>query len=263
MFGTADDETIRGLRAQLIGPCHESGLQNGWLKPAFHLPVTVQACFGKRRQQWKTQQGCVSLCTHIIDTQRWQTNYSFRLSISTFCILFANSPLSPSCVLGKHKMKWVHQLCFWLSPAVHLPPLFWFRCFQIGFLTPLPSLPSYFFESFEAAFRAVVGVPGLCYLTCVQPYLLWNIPRVHKATCLIPSLRGQWHLLHCMHGRSCICEALSFPGGWGEYRSEYDLAIKDLRTDWVDKRMTGYFGVTWTVRELKKAAKPGRDVRGR
>ena len=69
---------------------------------------------------------CVSLCTHIIDSQRWQTNYSFRLNASLLCILFANSPLFPSCVLEKHKTKCVHRLCFWLSPAVCLSPLFFF-----------------------------------------------------------------------------------------------------------------------------------------
>ena len=70
--------------------------------------------------------GGISLCTHIIDSQRWQTNYSFRLNASLLCILFANSPLFPSCVLEKHKTKWVHRLCFWLSPALCLSPLFFF-----------------------------------------------------------------------------------------------------------------------------------------
>lgn len=72
------------------------------------------------------QEECVSLCTHIIDSQRWQTNYSFRLNASLLCILFANSPLFPSCVLEKHKTKWVHRLCFWWSPALCLSPLFFF-----------------------------------------------------------------------------------------------------------------------------------------
>ena len=76
------------------------------------------------------QEECISLCTHIIDSQRWQTNYSFRLNASLLCILFANSPLFPSCVQEKHKTKWVHRLCFWLSPALCLSPppfFFWLR----------------------------------------------------------------------------------------------------------------------------------------
>lgn len=72
------------------------------------------------------QEECVSLCTHIIDSQRWQTNYSFRLNASLLCILFANSPLFPFCVLEKRKTKWVHRLCFWWSPALCLSPLFFF-----------------------------------------------------------------------------------------------------------------------------------------
>lgn len=125
------------------------GLTKWLLKPACHLPFILEAHFRKRRQRQKRkplQQECISLCMHIIDAQHWQTNYSFRLSISSFCILFANSQLFPSCVLEKHQTKWVRQLCFYLSPAVHLSPFFWFYFFQVGFLIPLPSPPSCFFN---------------------------------------------------------------------------------------------------------------------
>lgn len=45
----ADDEAIRGLRAQLIGTCHESGFQGGWLKPAFHCLLLLKPILERRQ----------------------------------------------------------------------------------------------------------------------------------------------------------------------------------------------------------------------
>lgn len=148
MFGTVDDKTIHGFTAQLIGPCLESVLPHDSLLSYFHWPSIIQAHFGKRRQRGKRkflQQECISLCTHIIDTQRhWQTNYSFSLNISSFCMLFANSQLFPSYI-GKNKNRCGLISSFWkvqLSTYLLYFGLFYF--FQVGFLTPLPSPLSYY-----------------------------------------------------------------------------------------------------------------------
>lgn len=125
----ADDETIRGLRAQLIGTCHESGFKAaGWSLPSI-LPVIIEAHFGKR-QRWKEvlQEECVSLCTHIIDSQRWQTNYSFRLNASLLCILFTKQPIISILCAGKTQDKVGSSVMFLVksSSLLSTPLLFFF-----------------------------------------------------------------------------------------------------------------------------------------
>lgn len=107
--------------------------------------------------------------------------------------------------------------------------------------------------SFSAASRPVVGVAGVCYLTRVQPYLLWNVLRESTKPNSSTFLKTPRTAIP-LHPQ-CISDTR----GTGDHKedgvryiSQCNLAIKDIRIDRINKRMNGYFGVIWTGKKSNK-----------
>lgn len=72
VFGMAGDETVRGPTAPLIGPCGESGLQNGRRTSNCYLPRIIQAICKKEQAEVGEEAasaGVHSACAYITDTQ--------------------------------------------------------------------------------------------------------------------------------------------------------------------------------------------------